>query len=278
MSRMEIQSLTTVVDSSSAGGYTLPAELLDAHAIYRRMRALTAPEPPPLDLDAAAARLLDQVAAGHDADPLAAGRELDDADRDRQAVIRAGQLLAAGIEQAATAATTLADGLTERIITDHLRPALDELHYQARQTAAALTGYGLDPHTLVTAPAKVRAAYGRLPELAARRRVILHARRLVNVVGHRTPRHDRGGLFATFANPLHFHPAWQHPAPVPPIPFPTGEVDTLLWIVSDEVAPAQPWLPTVAEQDAAWWALFGDGITARARNHRDALAIGARIG
>ena len=42
-----------------------------------------------------------------------------------------------------------------------------------RQAAEELGGYGLNLHTLVTAPAKARNAYARLSELAARRAAVL---------------------------------------------------------------------------------------------------------
>ena len=40
MSRAEILSLTNLVDASTGGGYTLPAELTDAYATYCRVRAI----------------------------------------------------------------------------------------------------------------------------------------------------------------------------------------------------------------------------------------------
>ncbi len=130
------------------------------------------------------------------------------------------------------------------------------MHDQAREIAAALTGYGLDAHTLIKAPAKARNAYLRLPELVSRKAAILEARSRVNAIGHRTPEHDAQGLFATFREPMRFFPTWRLPAPIPRLPFPEDGTERLLWIVGPEAQAAEPWLPTVAEQDAAWLAQF----------------------
>jgi hypothetical protein len=110
----------------------------------------------------------------------------------------------------------------------------------------------------------------------ARRSGILHARRLANAIGHRTPQHDSNHLYASSAKPFSFHPDWKLPAPIPRPPWPEDPTESLLWIVSPAAAAAQPWLPTIAEQDAAWWAQFGEVIENRQRLHRDGLAIGAR--
>lgn len=52
----------------------------------------------------------------------------------------------------------------------------------------------------------------------------------------------------------------------------------LLWLASDEVAPAKPWVATVAEADALWWAAFGDRVERARQVRRDAIAVGARGG
>jgi hypothetical protein len=103
------------------------------------------------------------------------------------------------------------------------------------------------------------------------------ARRWANTIGHREPEHDGSHLFAEFADPLALSPWWKPPAPIPQTPAPQDPVERLLWLVSEAAAPAKPWLPTVAEQDEAWWARFGEAQQTRARAHHDALAISARI-
>lgn len=258
MSRMEIQALTTLIETAEGGGHTLPTELLDAYRIHQRARALTVAAPLELDVDTAAARIVSAVAAGEEPDPLELGRNLDAADRDRQAANRAQLAVAAAIEQAANAAVLLAADLTERIITKHLRPAHDGVLDEARKSAADLAGYGLDPYTLITAPARARNAYAKLTDLATRRTVIRNAARKANALGHRTPQHDQAGFFSTFPKPMTFHPNCKPPTQIPALPFPEDPRELLLWLVGPEATAAQPWLPTVAEQDSAWWEQVGE--------------------
>ena len=269
MSRMEINALTSLIGMREAGGYDLPTELVGAYRTYERTRALVAAEPPALDVDSAAARVVSATAAGNEPDLLQAGRDLEEADRDRRATERARAVLAAAVEQAAHSATLLAADLTERIITEHLRPVHDDVLAQARQAAEELGGHRLNLHTLVTAPAKARNAYARLSELAARRSAVLNARHKANTLGHRTPEHDAARLFATFQDPMTFHPRWKPPAQIPRIPSPEDDKLRLLWLVGPEATAAKPWLPTVAEQDTAWWEMFGEGVEHRQRLHRD---------
>jgi len=276
MSRMETTTLTKLVQSAEGAGYTLPPALMDAWRTYNRVKALEVPEPAVLDAQGAASRIVSATAAGETVDPLAAARQLEQATCDIQTASQARMLVSAATEQAAHLAASLADTLTEQIISEHLRPALEAVYAKTREVAAALDGYGLDPHTLVTAPTKARSAYAALPELVTRRQMIYTARRFANTLGHRKPQHDANGLFAELRDPLALSPEWRPPMPIPQIPAPQDPTERLLWVVSDAAAPAKPWLPAVEEQDAAWWRQFGEGVENRAQRHRDAQAIGGR--
>lgn len=274
MREMETNVLGKLVGSAEVVGYELPPELVDAWNIYLRTKALVMPEPQPLGIEAAAARIVSSAASGEDPDLSALVREVDQSNRDRHATAEARRILDLAHEQAANAATNLASDLTERIITDHLRPAFDDVHEQARKYAATLAGYGsLDPYTLITAPAKARNAYAELPGLVERRLGIFAARRWVNIIGHREPQHDVQHMFGEFADPLAFHPTWRPPAKVQPVPAPEDPIKRLMWVVSDEAAPGKLWLPTVAEQDAAWQAKFGEAQTRRRNAHDNTVAI-----
>lgn len=256
MSRMQINALTQIVDSAEAGGYTLPVELTDALTVYRRVTALTLSEPRGHNPEETAARLVHTLAEGKEVDLTALAAGMSDAELEAKVAAQVQHVVTLAREQAAGAATNLAADLTERIITDHLRPAFDDVHAQARDAAAALDGHGLDPHSLVTAPAKARNAYASLPLLVARKTTILQAHRLANAIGFRRPAHDVQNIFSAFADPLAFHPQWKHPAPVPRPPVPENAVERLLWMAGPEGAVGKPWLPTVAEQDAAYEAQF----------------------
>jgi len=201
---------------------------------------------------------------------LAAGRELRHADDERQAHDQAKRILQVAVDQAATAAGNLAADRTEQIITDYLAPALEDVHGQAREAAAALAGHPLDGPSMAAAPQKVRAAYVSLAGPVTRRQLIFTARRWANSIGYRVPQHDDAGLFAEFANPTALMPGWK-PGMRPVIDAPEDAVERLLWVVSDQVAPAKPRLATVPEQDESWQAVFGE-----AQRQRQAAALSAR--
>lgn len=278
MSRMEINALKALADAAEVGGYTLPAELTSALTAYSRTLEVTLPEPTPFNAEAAAARLVATLAKGDTMDPAYLVQEATDAQTMHVAVEHARTVVKLAVEQAADTATLLAADMADRIIADHLRPAFHQLLDETREVAAALNGHSLSLGALITAPAKVRNAYAKLPELAARHRLILEARKRANAIGHRTPKHDTEALFGTFEDAMALRPGWKAPARIPRVDAPSDPVEYLLWLVSPEAAPGKPWLPTVAEQDAAWWKQFGEAQTMRIQAHRNAHAVGARIG
>lgn len=73
-------------------------------------------------------------------------------------------------------------------------------------------------------------------------------------------------MFGEFSRPMTFHPDWKLPARIPPLPSPQDPTQRLLWVVGPDAAMAKPWLPTLAEQDAAWWETFGSGVERAQRN------------
>ena len=264
MSRAEINSLKTLIGNADAAGYTLPVELVNAAAAHTKLSALQISPPDPFEADTAAARVVAAVAGGEDIDLLALGHRLRQAVEDRQAFEAARTIAREAQEQASNRATLLAADMVEKIITDHLRPALEHVHEQARRVAVTLQGHNRESHTLLSAPDKIRKAAGALPELASRRAAIYQARHLVNAIGHRQPEHDGKHLFGMFRRPMAFHPTWSPPAQIPRLPIPEDPTKALLWMVSDATAAAEPWLPTIAEQDQAWWEQFGEAQQIRA--------------
>ena len=171
----------------------------------------------------------------------------------------------------ATAVRATAD----ETITGHLRPAHDDVLEQARRAVSDLDGHQPIPVELINASAKIRNAYGRLGELAHRLDLIRRARSTMIGITGQTATHDTGGMFAGFAKPLVF---WGGQAPMigTRIPAPPDAIPRLVWLVTD-AAPAEPWLPTIAEQDAAWEAsTYGERTRALAQASLNAAAIGAR--
>ena len=262
MSRGTDLQLRDLVTGAEGGGYTLPTELLDAYATFVRVKALSMPTPQVLDPDTAAARIVSATAAGEPVDLVAIATEVAEIELGKQRHDQAAHIMRLAIEQAGERAQHLAADMVERVITEHLRPAHEHVLEQAREVAAALDGYAIDnTHALLGAPTKVRTAYLKLPELVARRSVILTARRMINALGYRDAKHDNGGLFASFRTPLALKSATV--LRVPPIPWPDDPTARLLWVVSAAAAPGQPWLPTISEQDAAWMDEYGEAVKAR---------------
>lgn len=151
-------------------------------------------------------------------------------------------------------------------------PPLRALHVE---DAAARVVHQALPRIVAASSTKVRSAYLGLPAPLDRYRLIQQARTEADHVGLRSLEHDHDGLFATFARPSSFFPAWQPPARIPQLPLPEDEAARLLWLASDQAATAEPWLPTYAEQDAAWWATFGEEVMARQQGQHGAQAMAA---
>jgi len=266
MSRGTILALTDLVTSAEGAGYSLPAELTDAYDTFVAVKTLKIPAPQALDVETAAARIVNATAAGKPADLMALAAEVAEIELGKQRHDQARHIMTLAIEQAGDKATFLCADLTEKIISEHLWPALKALYAQAREVAAALDGYDIaNPHALVTAPAKVRNAYGQLPELVARKTAIFTARYRVNSIGYRVAKHDDMGLYAEFRSPLSLYPNLRAPTSAPgPIPAPEDPAARLLWVVGPKAEAGHPWLPTVAERDAAWLEQFGPDARAKA--------------
>jgi hypothetical protein len=281
MSTVQIRALSTLVQSANAGGYTLPTDVTDTYRVWQQLAQTEIPTPRQFGAEDAVARIVAAVTAGEPFDPMALCRASLTARDEKLVHDEAQAALRIAIDQAASNAVNTASTAADDIITEHLRPAYLELVEKAREVASALRPHTdaqflLDLQGIVAATSsKVRAAYLQLPELVERYRLIRQARDHANTIGTRKPQHDATGMFVSFEKPLAFHPSWKHPAPIPPLPAPSGATERLLWQVSDQVAIARPWFPTVREQDAAWLAQFGEAIAAQGEGRAVARAVAA---
>ncbi len=264
MSRGQLLGLRELVDLQEAGGYQLPDDLLEAYRTHLRLRDLTLDEVPLLHPTEVSGRLVrPDVTPG---DVLALAAEIDDATTRRRITDTASSVRNAAVEFAGDIATTLAADAADRIVADHLRPAFNDVLDQARAAAAKLGGYGLNTRALLSAPKASRDAFHALEALADRYQAIRAARTKANNVGRRQPEHDHEYTFATFENPQAFAPGWTpNTARLPRPPYPDDPTESLYWMVTDaQAVEAKPWLPTTPEADAAWWAVFGEGVESRA--------------
>jgi hypothetical protein len=277
--RARISALTSLVQSTNAGSYSLPTDVIEAHSVWQRLKQTQLPPLRELHVEDVAGRIVHSATSGETPDILGVGAEFDQVQAERRAYDHALTVLRLAVEQAGNAAVAAASDATERIITEHLRLAHDELMEQARETATLLKPYSdaafrLDLQDIVAATStKVRSAYLGLSALLERYRLIQQARTKANQVGLRTVEHEHAQLFATFEQPMAFFPTWKPPARIPLLPFPEDETARLLRLVSDQTAKAKPWFPTLAEQDAAWWGQFGEQITRANTNRHNARAM-----
>lgn len=262
--RGRTQAVKTIIPLQEPGGFTLPADLLTALELPAKVRAVPLPSPEPFDTRNAADEMLHQLERGETPDLSELARRVSDTERARLDVMAAQRVAADALEQAESVVLgVVADG-ADRIVTDCLRPAFEANLDEARKHSGALAGQPLDPMALITAPAKTRAAWAAVGECTNRYRVLREAHRLVNAAGLRLVQHDTEGRFGTFERPAELFPGYEPGGSVRmPVPeFPSDPVDLMVWLVGP-AAVARPWLPTAAQQDAAWQALYGEAAEMR---------------
>jgi hypothetical protein len=260
--------LGRLVEGALAGDYTLPERLVDLHRAGQLLGTLEFPAPAYLGRDQAAARLVRAALESRPLDPMGLCAEMHRSRTDRLLFQEALALLSSANLQAEDAAVREAAEMSDAIIVEHLRPAFHEVMRRAGEVARRLgryidTGYRPDTPRIITASLRVRNAYLALPDLVRRHSSILASRELANTLGERAPQCDRRGLFALFAHPGAFAAAGVPYEEIPGPPLPEDATARLLWLVSDQAAAGRPWLPTAAEQDAAWWARFGRSAAVR---------------
>lgn len=199
----------------------------------------------PIDLPAAADTLVIEQAT-HDRDQLAL-RVL------QEATTVAGDRVA-----------NIARDVADSIIVDHLRPRYDATMTQAAELVPALVGVPLTVKALVSGSAKVRQAWRAMRDLGDTRSLLLTARRHANSAGERRPAQDGRNEFSSFKKPAALFPELPERSRLPQDwPVPEEPVARMLWLLTD-ARTAEPWLPTVAEQDQAYDAVYGGANRMRA--------------
>ena len=267
--------IDAVVNGQAVGHYTLPDALLAAHDDVARIAGLALPAYQQIHFADAGCGLVDAAARGEEPDVAGLLDELRGVVAEADARRLAELALVEAREVATTRLVSAVRATADETITGHLRPAHDEILEQARAAVADLDGHPPVPAELINASAKIRGAYGRLGDLAHRLDLVRRARSTIIGITGQTATHDVNGLFSGFANPLVF---WggQPPPAMARIPAPVDPIPRLAWLVGDGAA-GEPWLPTIAEQDAAWEAsTYGERTRQLAQGALNAQAIGAR--
>jgi len=255
--------LRPLFDGIASGTYSLPAEVLELRA---GIDALAAQPAPTLTEDAVRERLtaatVEAARRGEsppDPAPLLEARRADELERARQGIVVDAEDRARA--QLGTAVAELAD----TIITEHLRPVVEDVIDRARRQVEVFGSYGSDPAALFTAPPKVRAAYTDFTA-DCHRYTVAHAGRAVLARVGCSPQYDADGWFTEVRNVPALWPDALAPTRTtrarPPW-FGLAPEARLLWLVQNR---ADVWLPTPTEQDAAWHGVFGDRLEQQRRN------------
>lgn len=245
-----------------AGAYPLPDELLERERRAQRLADELRKPSTDLVLGEARGRFIDDVLAAIDSgadlpDPIVL-RQAAEHDAATQEFRRLVDELA---ESAQTHVVATVQGRGEAIIVDHLRPALEETLTAATSAAEALGRTLPTAESILSAPEAVRSAFTELGTLANRYRLIRGAQ---VTVGSLTtpPAFDTGHVFRELRNlpdvwPQYANNLGQHKAP-----WPEDERGRLLWLVTSA---AEPWMPTVEEQDEAFADRFPNAPALRGR-------------
>jgi len=241
-----------LVELATAGYFTLPDEIIDAHRVAARLDAER--RRPVTDVVGPARQRLaeDFRTAAADEAPWPDGAELAEALTAQRANVERLPILERVTAEAQADFVDAVVESTTRIITKHLRPVLDEILTEATKAAEAMAPYGDSPAALLTAPAPARKAYGALDGLAERYGVLRDAKAILN---RGVERLDDADVFGELRNLADVWPNWRKRGE-PPWPTTSAAV-RLLWLVRSE---AEPWMPTAGEQDDRYREVFAEGL------------------
>ena len=219
-----------------------------------------------LEVETGAELIVATAMSGESVDLLEIGRDIQAGNSER-AAHQAGQLAKqSALERAADRLTSLAHGLAETIIVEHLRPAFDAVLEEAREPAQVVHAHPVTPKDLRLKETEevrsVRAALRRLEPAAEKRLAIAQARGQANRLGARQPEHDFDNSFADLKTPQALVPGWKKPDRFGYPDVPADPIERLVWMVTVGSA-GQPWLPTVGEQDQAWLGIYGEELAKR---------------
>lgn len=271
--------LRDLIDYRENGRYTLPEAVTSAYAVMDHIKALAAPAPEAQTIQSAASALVADAIAGR---PTAISEYAEQVVAGVHGIAlaeHAGRILTMAQEEATEHALHVTREHADIIISDHLAPAYTKLLEDIDAAADDIRGFGLDVRQLITAPAKARRAYADLTgPLQERHDALRNARSKVLGLADQTPASDVRGMFAELRRPHALAPWWspESTATMPVPESPQEPAERLLWLVTT-ASSAQPWLPTIGQQEAAWKDVYGDGELQRQRNAHNMRALKAQM-
>jgi hypothetical protein len=269
------ENVEKLINFAEVGEFTLPEKLTKAYAVYQRVRAHDL-EPFTLYHEKnAAADLVAAAYRGEDLDLIELGRAFIASQTEGRAYDWSIIILREALERATEDAEHIIDELADEIILQHLQPAHATVLAEAVEVVTAIGAAQITE--LINSPRlaiydgrherSVRSALRALAPLSDRFGAILAARDRVNIAGGvnwSTPRHleyDLDHCFAYVNKPQVLVEDWslEVVTSLPRPEIPVDPMEKLVWFATT-AQPAEPWLPTVSEQDAAWLSLFGDRL------------------
>jgi hypothetical protein len=251
-----LNRLTAVFQGADQDVFTLPDEVVQARRTLAALDAAVVELPDPA---VAQDKLLHNILdAARSNAPMPDARAVIKLREQRQAAEELAARLAEAREIASRELVTLTWDLGDTIVTEHLRPAFDDV-LRAARAAAEDTGNTSDDETaLLHMGEKQRAAWAALDALASRYAAIRNAQRQLQ---EGQVQKDTDGLLAEVRNLKQLWPAaGTNMARRPPWPTHSQRA-RLRWLVTSG---AELWMPTAAERDSLWAERY-DEIAKRVR-------------
>jgi hypothetical protein len=169
--------------------------------------------------------------------------ELAAAEQDRRTRDLYGNALSQATEGLENQLEDAIVGTADDIVTEHLRPALDEVMTEAVELVRILAPYGMAHEGLLQAPEEARQARVRFDFVVGRYRVLRDAQ--VELGALRDQPQREGGRYFEVRN-RDTVAAGYRPGVVP---WPTDDtLAKLVWFITNG---AEVWMPTPAEREAA---------------------------
>jgi len=248
-------TLRPLFDGVDAGVFSLPAEVLELRAAVDNLAVQPAPalteDDVRAELTAATVTAARRGEAPPDLTPLLEARRRDDLERARRQVIVDADARARA--QLGTAVAAVAD----EIITEHLRPVVEDVMAKGRRQVEVFGAHGTEPAALFTAPPKVRQAYTDFTAGVHRYEVARAGRAVLTRVGAQ-PQYDARGWFGEVRNAEVLWPdvaAGLKTDRARPEWFGMATPVRLQWFAQHG---AEVWLPTPAQQDRRWYEVLGE--------------------
>lgn len=264
------RNLTAIFDLGDRGVIRLPDEVGRLRTTLDRLNAVDEPE---AEHPAVVAERLVQETVH-----AAATDTLDTVDYSAPSVAAHAALVTQHRREAVAAAVSQVQGALAgaviRAATDivtALQPGFNKAVTQLREGLQVAAEWA-DPARALNAPAKVRAVLAARHDVRREIGAMLAARDALRLMDYR-PSVDTTEEFGLCKN---FHELWPRPArqlhPAPPW---DGAPDRLEWWLTNG---GELWLPTVAEQDAQFEAVYGQLIKETAERAKSGRALAEMLG